>query len=375
MVMLMVFRRKLVLGTLLVLLVSVGLSFASPSEDSYISGYASAVLEREFDVKSATITVKDGVVTLVADELPGDSRDKIVSSLSAIRGVVRVEIASQAKVGAASQPTTASREGGTTSARVGRPQFVFLSRREMLFRPLLADPRWPHFSVAYQHYIDDPELQNVGATSFGETFPILRGDLPAGQWEVGLQAAVFAIFDLDSSSKDLINADYWVGIPLVYRLDGFSVLGRFFHQSSHLGDEFLLRDRTSRVNLSYEEFDTILSQELGRWLRVYGGGGYLFDQDPSDLKHWSTQVGMELQSPSAFLGEVVRPLAAVDLQNHEETNWDSDVSVRAGFQLESPSFKSAKLQLLGEYYDGHSPNGQFFERTIRYVGFGAHVYF
>ena len=373
--MLMVFRRKLVLGTLLVLLGSVGLSFASPSEDSYISGYASAVLEREFDVKSATITVKDGVVTLVADELPGDSRDKIVSSLSAIRGVVRVEIASQAKVGAASQPATASREGGTTSARVGRPQFVFLSRREMLFRPLLADPRWPHFSVAYQHYIDDPELQNVGATSFGETFPILRGDLPAGQWEVGLQAAVFAIFDLDSSSKDLINADYWVGIPLVYRLDGFSVLGRFFHQSSHLGDEFLLRDRTTRVNLSYEEFDIILSQELGRWLRVYGGGGYLFDQDPSDLKHWSTQVGTELQSPWTFLGEVVRPLAAVDLQNHEETNWDSDVSVRAGFQLESPTFKSAKLQLLGEYYDGHSPNGQFFERTIRYVGFGAHVYF
>jgi len=72
---------------------------------------------------------------------------------------------------------------------------------------------------------------------------------------------------------------------------------------------------------------------------------------------------------------VVRPLAAIDVQNHEETDWDSDVSVRAGFQLESPSFKSTKLQLLGEYFDGHSPNGQFFERTIRYVGFGAHVYF
>lgn len=375
MVVLMVFRRKLALGTLLVLFVSVGLAFASPSEDSYISGYASAVLEREFDVESATITVKDGVVTLVADELPGDSRDKIVSSLSAIRGVVRVEIASQAKVGAASQPATASREGGTTSARVGRPQFVFLSRREMLFRPLLADPRWPHFSVAYHHYIDDPELKTVGATSFGETFPILRGDFPAGQWEVGFQAAVFAIFDLDAQSKDLINADYWAGIPLVYRLDGFSALARFSHQSSHLGDEFLLRNRTTRVNLSYEQLELKLSQELGRWLRVYGGGGYLFDQDPSDLKRWSTQVGAELESPWAFVGEVVRPLVAVDVQNHEETDWDSDVSVRAGFQLESPSFKSTKLQLLGEYFDGHSPNGQFFERTIRYVGFGAHVYF
>jgi len=376
MVVLTASRRKLALWTVLVLLVSVGFAFASPSEDSYISGYASAVLEREFDVKSATITVKDGVVTLVADELPSGSRDKIVSSLSAIRGVVRVEIAKQAKVGAASQPATASREGGTTSARVGRPQFVFLSRRDMLFPPLLADPRWPHFSVAYQYYINDPALKSVGATSFGETFPILRGDLPAGQWEVSLQAGVFAIFNLDAASKDLTNADYFVGIPLVYRLDGFSVLTRLFHQSSHLGDEFLLQNtRVRRVNLSYEELDILLSQEFGRWLRVYGGGGYLFDQDPSALKRWSTQVGAELESPWAFLGEVVRPLAAIDVQNHEDTNWDTDVSVRAGIQLESPTFKSTKLQLLGEYYDGNSPNGQFFERRIQYVGFGAHVYF
>jgi hypothetical protein len=61
---------------------------------------------------------------------------------------------------------------------------------------------------------------------------------------------------------------------------------------------------------------------------------------------------------------VVRPLAAVDVQNHEDTNWDTDVSVRASFQLESPSFRSTKLQLLVEYYDGNSPNGQFFERCI-----------
>lgn len=368
-------RRTWPLAGLLLWLVSNGIAVASSSEDSYISGYASAVLEREFDVESATITVKDGVVTLVADQLPGDSHDKIVSSLSAIRGVVRVEIAEQAEVGAPTPPATASRVDGKTSARVGRPVFVFLSRRESLFRPLLADPRWPHFSVAYQSYIDDPELDAVGSTSFGESFPILRGDFPAGQWEVGFQGAVFAIFDLDAASKDLINADYWVGVPVVYRLAGFSVLGRLFHQSSHLGDEFLLRNRTDRVNLSYEQVDLKVSQEVGRWLRVYGGGGWLFDQDPEDLKRWSTQVGAELESPWAFVSELVRPLAAIDVQHHEETDWETDVSIRAGFQLESPSFKSTKLQLLAEYFDGHSPNGQFFERTVRYMGFGAHIYF
>lgn len=54
--------RALALGTVVLVLGLVGLARASSTEDSYISGCASAVLEREFDVKSATVTVKDGVV-------------------------------------------------------------------------------------------------------------------------------------------------------------------------------------------------------------------------------------------------------------------------------------------------------------------------
>jgi hypothetical protein len=355
--------------------VLVPLALASATEDSYIAGYASAVLEREFDVESATITVTDGVVRLFAEELPANSLDKVVSALSAIRGVVRVEISSPTEADAPAPPETARREAGTTSAPAGRPRFVFLSLQEPLFRPLLADPRWPHFSVALHQYVDDSELDAVGATSFGHTFPLFRGDLPAGQWELGFQAGVFAIFDLDAASKDLINADYWVGVPLVYRKNDVSAFVRLFHQSSHLGDEFVLRNRADRINLSYEQVDAIVSQEIGNWMRIYGGGGYLFDQDPADLEPWSTQFGAELTSPRTFLGELARPLAAVDVQNREETDWDTDVSVRAGVQLESATFKSAKLQLLAEVYDGNSPNGQFYERAIRYFGFGAHVFF
>ena len=370
-------RKRSVAACALLLLswVFVPLAFAGATEDAYIAGYASAVLEREFDVESATVTVADGVVGLVAEELPADSHDKVVSALSAIRGVVRVEISSATEAASPVPPETARREAGTTSAPAGRARFVFLSTQEPLFRPLLADPRSPHFSVALHQYVDDPELEAVGATSFGHTFPLFRGDLPAGQWELGFQAAVFAIFDLDAASKDLINADYWVGVPLVYRKDDVSALVRLFHQSSHLGDEFVLRNRADRINLSYEQIDAMISQEIGNWMRVYGGGGYLFDQDPADLERWSTQAGAELQSPRTFLGDLARPLAAVDVQNHEETDWETDVSVRAGFQLESATFKSAKLQLLAEYYDGQSPNGQFYERSIRYFGFGAHVFF
>ena len=35
--------------------------------------------------------------------------------------------------------------------------------------------------------------------------------------ELGIQAGVFAIFDLDSQSFDMINADYLVGIPFTIK--------------------------------------------------------------------------------------------------------------------------------------------------------------
>ena len=43
-----------------------------------------------------------------------------------------------------------------------------------LFQPLLADPRWPHFYVSFQRYINDEQLRNVASTNFGESFGIYR---------------------------------------------------------------------------------------------------------------------------------------------------------------------------------------------------------
>jgi hypothetical protein len=345
---------------------------AATAEDAYIAGYAAAVMEREFNLKDAKVDVRDGKVTVVAEEVPGVDRDRLLNALRRIRGVVAVEVLKPGETAAAAP--LAGQQERATQAEIERPSSVFLPK-DKLFKPLLADPRWPHFSVSYQYYRDDPELKDVGSTSFGETFPIFRSDLGPGQWEFGFQAAVFAIFDLDAASKDLINADYWVGIPVTYRVGGFSLLTRVFHQSSHLGDEFLLRSRINRINLSYESVDVKVSQEITRWLRIYAGGGYLFDQDPSDLKPWSSQGGAELESPLAFLGDHVRPIAGVDVQHREETDWDTDVSARGGLQLETAALKATKLQILGEYYNGHSPNGQFFERTIEFYGVGAHVHF
>jgi hypothetical protein len=216
----------------------------------------------------------------------------------------------------------------------------------------------------------------VGAANFGGTLPLLQGPLPGeGRFEAGVQTGVFSIFNLEAASHDLVNADYFFSIPISARWGWFSSMLRVYHQSSHLGDEFLLDTPIKRINLSYEAVDLIPSFDLWSWGRLYFGPGYLFDTDPSGLKRWYVQAGTELRSPLAFWGWL-RPIAALDTKFTQENDYHADWSVRAGFQFENEKiFKSRKLLLLAEYYKGQSPNGQFFDRRIEFWGLGLHFFF
>jgi hypothetical protein len=363
---------------------------AATASDEYLRGYAAAVLAERFRLSAPSLRVDDGVVSLAAEDLGGVDRDAVLRALTGIPGVARVEISGApggASAAPAAVPSAATapappaagapqRAADAVAARAAAEWRTGLMPGGLLFRPLIADPRWPHFSAAHQYYLGDPDFGNVAAVSFGETFALYRGALGRGWWEVGIQAGVFAIFDLDARSSDLINADYFVAGVLAYRLGGFSALGRLFHQSSHLGDEFLLnRSRVERVNLSYEGVDAKVSYEaFGDVLRVYGGAGYLVRREPDTLDPWSLQYGVEFRSPWPGPNAAVRPIAGADVQYREENDFSADLSIRAGVQF-TGVLPSRDLQLLVEYFNGRSPNGQFYRRKIDYLGIGVHFHF
>lgn len=338
-------------------------------EDDYLRGYAAAVLAREFRLTPRTLSVRNGVVRIDAADLAGVERVRVVAALAAIPGVARVEIQDHPVV------TPAPVSEVTGPPRVLSELQTGVMPGGELFPRLIADPRWPHFSVAHHYYISDPDFTDVAAVSFGETFTLYRDRLGGGWWEVGIQAGAFAVFDLDSPSFDLVNTDYLAAVAAAYRHHGASTLVRLFHQSSHLGDEFLLREtRPARINLSYEGVDAKLSYELGDPLRVYAGARYLFHREPAGLDRWSTQVGVEFRSPWPEPAAGWRPIAAVDIQNHEENGWNTDLSLRAGVQFDGV-LVSRHLLLLLEYFNGHSPNGQFYRRQVDYLGLGLHFHF
>jgi len=371
-------RRTKALLALGVLILLFPFSSRAATSDDFIRGYAAAVLEREFQIKDYSLEVSDQTVRVTSAELKGVDTEKLIAALFAVQGVKKVEILDPQGV-AISASTTPPQPASMapTQEKSGRPEYElgFLPGGN-LFEPLIADPRWPHFSIAYQNYLGDQELNNVASVTFGESIALYRNRAPfGGLWEVGFQAGVFSIFDLDGPSFDLINTDFAGGITASYRVKDFSTFFRIFHQSSHLGDEFLLRNPINRLNLSFEGADLKLSYRFFDWLRLYAGGTYLFDRDPSSLKPWVGQAGIELQSPWRFWGDSTRLIAAADLQHLQEHNWSTEISVRSGLQFERSQNFMRKIQLLLEYYNGHSPNGQFFDRKIEYIGTGIHLHF
>jgi hypothetical protein len=262
---------------------------------------------------------------------------------------------------------------------IPKPESKFLPR-DLLVVPFHADPRWPHFSIASRQVSLGREPGNTGSANFGETFALYRNAAPLnGQWEIALQAGVFSAFNMSapSGSKDLFNADYTVGLLTSYRTGPFSGFLRLHHQSSHLGDEFILNSPTpiTRINLSFEELDIKISYELASWLRIYGGGGMLVGRDPKDLRRGTSQFGSELTSPWTFLGGKIRPVAYADFQANARSNWRVARSVMAGLQFEDARIGDRKLQVLAEYFSGPSPNGQFFSQNTEWIGLGIHLYY
>ena len=343
------------------------------ADDAYIAGYAAAVIHHEFKAPKASLLVQNGVVIVDAESLGTVDRTKVQAALASIPGVIRVEI----REGPIAADIPASPTPQPVKQELPEPESKFLPHG-LLFAPLHADPRWPHFSIAYRSIWQGIGPDKTGSANFGETFALYRDTAPlGGEWEIAVQAGVFSIFNMNASSKDLVNADYMAGLLTSYRTGSFSGFLRLRHQSAHLGDEFILNSRTpvNRINLSFEEIDLKLSYELSAWLRIYGGGGVLVDRDPKSLGRGTSQFGAELTSPWTFVNGTIRPVAYGDFQVNERSNWEISRSIMAGLQFENARIGDRRVQLLVEYFKGPSPNGQFFSQSTNWIGLGLHLYY
>ena len=253
-----------------------------------------------------------------------------------------------------------------------------------LFYASLASPKEPRTHVTWLRLNLPGESFNVGSVGFGDSFGLVRwpglGETDA--WQFGISGAVLVQFNLGSDSMDLVNADYIIGLPLSYRNGPWSARGRIFHQSSHLGDEFLLLPqrpelKQERLNLSFEKIELLGGWELeGEGIRLTAGPSYVLHTD-TPLKRYSVQGGIDYLSTKPVYKPTMHLFASVLGHAWEETDWNPDINAKAGITIRSPYTYTAKraIQIFGEYYYGNLPFGQFYKLRAEYYGAGVNLSF
>ncbi len=363
-------------GTVLLTSLVLMLALATPPAraanrvgDEFMTGYVASVLERDLHWERGSYILKivNGVATITLfgdDPLRREAADKQLRKIDGLLGVaILVKPADSGKPGVVRRLTGII--GEAEAFPVGD-----------MFRPLLADPKQPQFSASIVRFRAEGDRYEMAAVGFGETYGLYRffGSREGDGLQLNVEAALFAQFNLDTPSRDLINADYTVGIPITYRRGANSMRLRFYHQSSHLGDEFLQSSNApTRVNLSYEALEFTYSREWREW-RLYGGGEYLSDQEPVDLKPLGIHWGVEYRGskPRIWSG---RPIGGMDLKSLDEHDWSVDASIKAGIEFGHPNPGQRRLRLMAEWYRGYDPHGQFYVNKVEYYGLGVSLAF
>lgn len=353
-----------------------GVVWGEPPSDDYLKGYLTAILLREAKLspESFVVEVTGGAALVRLRNADEEQRAALETLLGEVEGLTQLQVSAETAPVPVDLPT---RVVYTVRDALGLGSESASFPAGDVFRPLVADVKQPQFFVSFRHFdalsrSADPEFGSftMASVAYGGVFGLYRklGKKAGDGLQISVDGALFAQFNVDAPSKDLLNADYTVGIPVSYRDGGFSARFRFYHQSSHLGDEYLLGYAPVRINLSYEAFQLTLSQEIGHW-RLYGGGEYMVDREPSTLKPGVLHGGVEYRSEGRkLLGGY--PIAGLDIKSYGETQWTPSYSLKAGIQLGAPEANRRHLRLLLEGYRGFAPYGQFYREKVQFLGFG-----
>ena len=136
-----------------------------------------------------------------------------------------------------------------------------------------------------------------------------------------------------------------------------------------------MHNEVERINVSFEDFNVLASYDPLEWVRVYGGAAVILRREPSSLDRWSLEGGVELRPVTASTKRRLQLLLALDVRSWQQNNWRPDASFVAGATLDPVGESSYRVDFVIRYYNGYSPNGQFFTQRIQTLGPSVQLYF
>lgn len=345
-------------------------------EDAYLQGYIQSLLDIHYNEVCVEVTVRDGYVYLSKLSSSTIGRDRIIAfvrSLPCVRGVYICDAP-------CCNPCNLFFDSYRDRRGAWFPQAY------LLFQTLVGATRQVVFGCSMR-FNDAAFGQAIAYVSFGEVFPIYRW-YGVGPWcadvQLDIEAAVWSLFEwtkqkgvIQGDACALVDADYYVGLPLSYAVRCWSFRLRLYHISCHLGDEFLILQQLNdpnfrRLNPSDNALDFYASYYTWRQkLRLYAGVGYIFDTNISyPVKPWYLEYGAELRLfgrriPCTRLH--LQPYLAMNFTNTQDRHWDIDQNYVAGLEFSKLARIGRKVRFYGQYHTGFVEAGQFTRLRTHYL--------
>jgi hypothetical protein len=201
----------------------------------------------------------------------------------------------------------------------------------------------------------------VGLLRYGDRDPLF----PQG-FQLDAETAAMVRLDI-GNDVDVRATDYRCGFPLTYGYANHQTKLAYYHISSHLGDEFLLRyPDYPRLNWARDALALGHAIHVTETIRVYGEVGYAFHSDVS--RPWEFQFGVDWapKAPTGFRGA---PFLAVNGHLREEVDFSGNFTIVTGWAwVSDPDRRMVRLGV--QYYNGKSSQYSFYDDFEEQIGLG-----
>lgn len=255
------------------------------------------------------------------------------------------------------------------NAAASAPLDVF-PESEKVFRQLTADPRRIQLGAAYYRLDGKDRADAALGYSWGMTR--WRTEDESWSWQWNVEGMAYSRFTISGSLNSFETVDFVGNIPVSARHGGFSARAMLFHESSHLGDDYIRRTGDQGFRYSIDGARLTLSAEPLEWLRVYCGASYLLHTIP-DPGRRIAQAGVEFTSrPLAW--RHMRVFGAQDAQFRENSGYHGSWRSMAGIIIGIDGAPRTMRAFVGRFV-GYSPFGQLYRRRERYTDIGLSLQF
>lgn len=247
--------------------------------------------------------------------------------------------------------------------------FVLFPESEQVFRQLIADPR--HIALGINYY--RLAGKDVSDAALGHSWGLAHWESPDGvlQYQTNMEAMAYSRFIVGGSVNEFETVDFFANLPLAVKHGPWASRFMLYHESSHLGDDFIRRTGDKGFRFSTDGVQLHFSVDALPGVRLYAGAKYLLHTVPAPQRI-TAQYGFEFTTADLNRGTrfPMRLFLAQDFQNPENVDYHLNSNTEAGVIV---GFSKVKrfMRVFGGYYTGRSPYGQFFRQKEHYLDLGV----